>query len=107
MDQTSSTETKVRNTCHIEKPVNSFLKKYCRITPKEYNHILNEQDGSCKICGTTTPGGNRKFFCVDHDHNTGKVRGLLCSHCNTGLGHFYDNTALLTNAIEYLKKASV
>jgi hypothetical protein len=39
---------------------------------------------------------------VDHNHMTGKVRGLLCHHCNVGIGHFEDNIVLLSNAITYL-----
>jgi hypothetical protein len=43
---------------------------------------------------------------VDHDHETNKIRGLLCSRCNTGLGLFFDNISNLENAILYLKKAN-
>lgn len=53
----------------------------------------------CEICGESTVGH------IDHDHKTGKVRGLLCVNCNQGLGHFGDDTKLMTKAIKYLKKA--
>jgi hypothetical protein len=51
----------------------------------------------CIICGDSGP------LVVDHDHSTGKVRGMLCNHCNRGLGHFRDDPELLTFAAEYLK----
>ena len=63
--------------------------------------MLAAQDGKCAICGTTSTG-NRKAFHVDHDHKTGKVRGLLCSNCNTGIGNLRDDIGLLNRAIEYL-----
>lgn len=50
----------------------------------------------CAICGS------EEKLVVDHDHKTGKVRAMLCNHCNRGLGHFRDNPATLQNAIEYL-----
>jgi hypothetical protein len=61
--------------------------------------ITKEQLGQdcCQICG-----GYQRLS-IDHDHNTGKVRGLLCSPCNIGLGGFKDNPHSLTKAIEYLK----
>lgn len=55
---------------------------------------------SCMICGKA------EKLVVDHDHETGKVRGLLCNHCNRGLGHFRDNTQFLEDAIKYLKDRS-
>jgi hypothetical protein len=71
------------------------------ITPEEYDARLAAQGGHCAICPSTTPVKG-KFFHVDHDHETGKVRGLLCMNCNTGLGHFKDSTGLLRAAAEYL-----
>ncbi len=47
-----------------------------------YDAQLAAQGGHCAICPATEPGGGRKNFCIDHDHSTGKVRGLLCHHCN-------------------------
>lgn len=51
----------------------------------------------CNICGRTTGR-----FCIDHDHKTGKVRGLLCDDCNIGIGRFYENPDYLANAAAYL-----
>lgn len=53
---------------------------------------------SCQICNEQ----DRRELCVDHDHVTGKVRGLLCDNCNKALGLFKDNSQFLTNAIRYL-----
>lgn len=60
-----------------------------------------EQGGCCAICGE--PEGKDRLV-VDHDHTTGKVRGLLCRTHNVGLGHFGDSTALLQAAINYLRE---
>lgn len=66
------------------------------------------QKGLCAICETplqpTKPGQGQSLssFTVDHSHRTGKVRGLLCSRCNKGLGFFQDNIKFLENAKEYL-----
>lgn len=63
------------------------------------------QDGRCAICReeeTATARGRVRSLAVDHDHETGAVRGLLCSRCNTALGLFRDNPALLLEAIAYL-----
>lgn len=73
------------------------------ITKVEYNAMLSVVPG-CAICGRlpgATNGGRR--LAVDHDHDTGRVRGLLCESCNNGLGRFKDNPQLLTAAAEYLK----
>lgn len=75
---------------------NKTLKKY-GLTKDGYNLMYTEQDGCCKICKTNIN------LCVDHNHDTGKVRGLLCNKCNVGLGCFIDDIELLEKAIEYLK----
>ena len=67
-----------------------------------YLDLVLEQNNRCKLCGTDIPGDKRKHFTVDHDHQTGKVRGLLCSKCNQGLGCFKDQKDLLVKAILYL-----
>jgi len=76
-----------------------WLKSKYGLTIEQYDIILESQNGVCKICG----GANPKRFAVDHDHKTGKIRGLLCSMCNGGLGLFRDNIDFLKKAIEYLK----
>ena len=67
------------------------------ITPRDLFALLRECSG-CAICGGPTVPA--PF--VDHDHATGAVRGLLCMHCNFGIGHFRDDPDLLRAAIEYL-----
>lgn len=67
------------------------------ITTNDYDRMVLEQDGRCGICLRETTD-----LCVDHDHETGKVRGLLCRNCNAGLGSFKDNVANLLTAIQYL-----
>lgn len=64
----------------------------------ERDALLDKQDGRCAICHVEmdTP-------CIDHDHETGKVRGLLCQTCNTGLGMFRDSVRNLASAIVYLQ----
>ena len=64
--------------------------------------MFEEQGGRCAICSTEEPGGNGNHFSVDHNHKTGKVRALLCNHCNTGLGKFQDDPDLLRIAQLYL-----
>jgi hypothetical protein len=68
---------------------------------EEYTKLLEKQDFKCAICGSR--GSDIKSLAVDHDHATGKVRGLLCDSCNLGIGKFKDSTELLTSAINYLK----
>ena len=81
-----------------------YIRKY-GITYDEYIKMLEKQNYKCKICGNTDPdiSGKIKHFHIDHDHKTGKVRGLLCDKCNRGLGMFNDDITLLQQAITYLK----
>lgn len=74
------------------------LKKY-GITIEQYNLMLAAQNGVCAIC--KQPEKNKNLS-VDHNHATGKVRALLCEHCNRGLGHFKDNPILCSAAATYL-----
>mgnify|MGYP000933626974 CR=1 FL=1 len=60
--------------------------------------------GACDICGTDSPGGRYGRWHIDHDHETGKVRGLLCSPCNTSLGLLGDDPARIRRAAEYLER---
>lgn len=64
--------------------------------------MLEQFGNTCGICGATESSGGKKQLHVDHDHTTGKIRGLLCNHCNLGIGHFKDDTELLQAAIKYL-----
>lgn len=73
------------------------LKKNYGITSEQYDEILTRQDHKCAICGTFC---ERPF--VDHDHSTGRIRGLLCMKCNFGIGNFTENITVLESAIKYL-----
>jgi len=81
------------------------LRKAYNIGVKEYNEMLDAQQGECAICHRhhTTLNGRKKFLCVDHNHDTKEIRGLLCDKCNRGIGLFNDNKYLLQRAINYLK----
>lgn len=73
-----------------------------------YHAMLALQANGCKICNESNPGRNYKalkYFQVDHDHKTGKIRGLLCNNCNRALGLFKDNADLCLRASAYLKAA--
>lgn len=78
------------------------LKYKFSLSIERWNKMLEEQNYSCAICETAQKDLN-KTLCVDHDHKTGKVRGLLCHNCNVALGSFRDNSKILVRAIEYLK----
>ena len=66
-----------------------------------YDALYLKQNGVCAICGQPNQNGKRLF--VDHCHITGKIRGLLCSFCNSGIGYLKDSPVLLNRAIDYLK----
>jgi hypothetical protein len=83
------------------------LKQNFGISIEQYQEMFDAQGGVCSICGKPeTAKSNRgelKMLAVDHDHKTGKIRGLLCQKCNNGIGHFEDNGNLLLRAIRYLR----
>lgn len=72
------------------------------ISASDYNRIFEAQDGKCAICGTHQSKLS-KSLAIDHDHDTGVVRGLLCTKCNIAIGLMNDDCDNLTNAILYLK----
>lgn len=82
------------------------------ITEAEYEQMRDDQGGRCAICSTNVPNGRVSkhtpdyWLHVDHDHETGKVRALLCSHCNTTLGKMNDDPVLLRKAADYLERFS-
>lgn len=70
-----------------------------------YDQRMVEQQGLCAICNQPERQlhmGKVKNLCRDHDHRTGQLRGLLCTHCNSGLGHYLDDPALVARALAYL-----
>lgn len=74
------------------------LKTKYGLSQEEYAIMVERQGNGCAICGSTVK------LNVDHDHATGKIRGLLCHGCNVSLGHFRDDTMVLKRAIEYLER---
>lgn len=105
--------------CEREYQPSSGPQRYCdtdckrnsRIAAKygmslvEFNAMLDLQSGVCALCGSTSRGfRTRPGLVVDHCHATGKVRGLLCGDCNTALGRFNDDPALLRRALDYLER---
>ena len=86
--------------------------KEFNISLKQYKKMFKEQDNRCLICGRDfddiyrNPKKNHVYYTprIDHDHKSGKVRGILCHHCNTALGSFDENPLILVRAIKYLKE---
>jgi hypothetical protein len=87
-----------------EKQRHTARKRRYGITQEQYEGMLEKQNHRCAICETDTVGRNHTAFHVDHNHDTGKVRGLLCDKCNRGLGYFNDNPDFLKKASEYLNE---
>lgn len=79
------------------------LKRHYNLSLEDYKKKLKEQNHKCAICGIDEADLSRALH-VDHDHDTKEVRGLLCVSCNVGLGHFKDDSNLLSEAISYLQK---
>jgi len=75
---------------------------------EDYRRMVEKQDGRCAICGRTAIQASlkRKRLAIDHCHKSGKIRGLLCISCNSGLGHFGDDLSLLLKAVAYLEGRS-
>lgn len=85
-----------------EKKKAATLKKKYGLSVLDISGMERSQEGRCAICGTDSPGGRWGKFHVDHDHLTGKVRGLLCWGCNALLGLARDCRETLVKAAEYL-----
>jgi len=80
------------------------LRRKYNLTPAEYDAMLAEQSGQCAICDKPPSTGKPLF--VDHDHDTGEVRGLLCSRCNWALGQLGDGPELVARALSYLTQST-
>jgi hypothetical protein len=84
------------------------LEKY-GMTAAQYEAMFISQGGKCAVCGSDGSNHFSKYgvpspLLIDHDHKTGKVRGLLCSNCNSALGQAHDNPELLEMLAEYLRR---
>ena len=86
----------------------SFIQRTYGITAEDYYDMLSSQNGQCAVCKSEEVKNSRissgKLF-IDHCHDTGKVRGLLCSKCNHAIGLLNDDVDLLRKAIDYLNKS--
>ncbi len=94
---------------HPDKHKRYELKRSFGITWEQYQALLKSQDDVCAICkGSETvfdPNQSKiRDLALDHDHTTGRIRGLLCQACNQGLGNFRDNIDRLLTAAEYLER---
>lgn len=118
-----TTNTQVCKKCGIEKSLGEYHRdnrtgnrkrtvcRECRNLHRRSTHItdsvraslLEQQNYSCAICCELAEESKQRLS-VDHNHETNKIRGLLCTYCNVGLGYFRDNPQLLARAIEYLEK---
>lgn len=92
---------KPHNWSGLEREDNIIRKQY-GISMKQFTDLLAEQGGGCAICEKPMETLRRRMN-IDHCHETNEVRGILCSGCNTGLGHLGDNIAGLQRAIAYLQ----
>lgn len=83
------------------------LKWVYGISGEDYQTLLQKQNGLCAICKKVPmPRGNRsRHFCVDHDHKTGKIRGLLCDPCNIALAHLKEDPEIFRSAIAYIESS--
>ena len=84
------------------------LKQDYGITMDAFNAMMKAQKGRCAICRKLPPNGRKKGqwrrLCIDHCHNSLRVRGLLCQQCNVGIAMFQDNPALMLRAIDYIRR---
>ncbi len=103
----TSYKTKIRGSQNRD----GHLRRVYGLSTEEYGKLYAKQGGVCAICGKPETSTNKKTgeiynLSVDHNHQTGAIRGLLCYSCNVSLGHFKDDISKLFAAIEYLKKYS-
>ncbi|MER9436732.1 endonuclease VII domain-containing protein [Mesorhizobium sp. M0618] len=89
-----------------ERQRREVIKQRYGITLEKFDEMVASQNGLCAICETDTPGGRWDRWSVDHCHTTGKIRGILCHSCNTGIGALNDDIDRLRKAIGYLEHYS-
>ncbi len=92
--------------CEEFRKYKRFIQKTYEFSWEEYERMFNAQGGKCAICESKVSSARTSRLFVDHSHETFKVRGLLCSSCNHGLGQFKDSPKLLGRAIKYLSDNS-
>jgi hypothetical protein len=82
---------------------NNYKKRY-GLTVEQKQDLIDGQDSKCAICKNDLK--DTHDVCVDHNHITGSIRGILCRKCNLGIGHLQDSIDILKSAVKYLKKYS-
>lgn len=80
-----------------------YTAKKHNLSESDLEELYDLEGHSCAICGIHE-NDYGKYLAIDHCHSTGRVRGLLCTNCNTGLGNFRDDLSLLLRAVDYLKE---
>lgn len=95
-------EKKPKKNIYNKERARVYLCKRYNLTVAEYESMYYNQHGLCAICHKPEIQG--RLLAIDHDHDTGIVRGLLCGKCNQGIGYLQDDIKLLYSAIEYLSK---
>lgn len=97
--------------CRVRASQRAWAEKYrvstFGVTLDSYDEQLVRQNGRCYLCGSTEPGGVKNRFAIDHNHETGSVRGLLCDKCNLALGLINDRVDVLENMISYLNEDGI
>lgn len=91
---------------HLKQIRNLKLQYDYGITLEDRNRMFIAQGGACAVCKERLLEQGRKGLHVDHDHKTGKVRGLLCPNCNYAIGHMRDSSVIARAVAEYLDKSS-
>lgn len=81
--------------------LNGHYKRTYGLSYEEVINLISLQNGLCKICGDKLDAN--KQTCVDHNHKTGKVRGILCRKCNVGIGAFQENKSIMLKASHYIE----
>lgn len=92
---------------HKKTTINAYLKRTYNITLEKFNQMLVNQNGVCAICRKPEDPKLCDRLGVDHDHETGKIRGLLCRSCNAMLGNAHDSAERLRNGANYIEKGGV
>lgn len=101
-----STRTPRPGNRRLFKHEDTRLRRAYGISLAERDSILKQQEGRCAICAKVEHASDHRL-CVDHDHETGRVRGLLCYNCNRALGYFGESAATLKLALQYLEASSL
>lgn len=92
---------------YVNQRRHSLQKLYC-LSLEQFEQMYYSQDCKCAICKKQLNINSRdRSVCVDHSHINNRVRQLLCSNCNKGLGHFFEDINIMNNAVEYIKKWNI